>query len=196
VRDTKNEKKLEPLKKAFGDLYDKMELRAADLTDKASIMSASEGVDYIVHTASPFVMSVKDEERDLIRPAVDGTLAAMEAALHNKVKRIVITSSGAAVMNQKPKDKPADNTWNEKHFSDSSKGPHIDAYSRSKSLAEEAAWKFKEENKHIHDIEVVVINPLLIFGPAFVGAGFTSGDIITQLICERCLAYQRSNSVW
>ena len=128
---------------------------------------------------------MKDDERDLIRPAVDGTLAAMEAALQNKVKRIVITSSGAAVMNQKPKDKPADNIWNEKHFSDSSKGPHIDGYSRSKALAEEAAWKFKEENKHIHDIEVVTINPLLILGPAFVGAGFSSGDIITQIILRK-----------
>jgi len=49
-------------------------------------------------------------------------------------------------------------------------------------LAEEAAWKFKEENKHIHDIEVVTINPSLIMGPAFVGAGFASGDIITNLI--------------
>jgi len=98
VRDTKNEKKLEPLKKAFGDHYDKLELRAADLTDKASILAAAEGVDYIVHVASPFTFKVlKDEEKEMIRPAVDGTLAAMEAALQNKVKRIVITSSVVAV---------------------------------------------------------------------------------------------------
>jgi dihydroflavonol-4-reductase len=128
---------------------------------------------------------VKDDERDLIRPAVDGTLAAMEAALQNKVKRIVITSSTVSVSNQKEKDKPKDFTWSEKHMSDSSKGPHIDGYSRSKTMAEEAAWKFKEENKHIHDIEVVTINPSLILGPAFVGAGFTSGDIIAQILLRK-----------
>lgn len=183
VRDTKNEKKLEPIKKAFGDLYAKLELRAADLTDKASILAAAEGVDYIVHTASPFtVQQIKDEEKELIRPAVDGTLAAMEAALQNKVKRIVITSSTVSVVNQKEKDKPKDYTWNETYFSNSEKGAHIDPYSRSKSLAEEAAWKFKEDNKHIHDIEIVTINPSLILGPAFVGAGFASGDIISMLI--------------
>lgn len=182
VRDTKNEAKIEPLRKAFGELFDQMTLVEADCEKKETMMKAAEGVDFIVHTASPFPIKKVKHEDELINPAVKGTTAIMEAALENKIKRVVITSSIAAIMSSKPADKPADRNFTEKHWSDPSPGDHIDPYSKSKTMAEQAAWAFKEKNKETHDIEIVTINPSLIMGPAFVGAGFSSGEIITNII--------------
>ena len=63
VRSTKNEKKLEPLKKAFGELFNELTLVEADLNDEESIINACEGCTYVVHTASPFpITKVKNED--------------------------------------------------------------------------------------------------------------------------------------
>ena len=53
VRDSKNVKKMEPLRKAFGEAFDQIELFEADLTNPESLEKAVEGCDYVVHTASP-----------------------------------------------------------------------------------------------------------------------------------------------
>jgi len=148
-------------------------------------MEAAKGVDFIVHTASPFPIKKPKHENDLITPAVQGTTAVMEAALENKVKRVVITSSIAAIMSSKQADKPKDNVFTEENWSDPSAGNHIEAYSKSKTLAEKAAWDFKKANADTHDIEIVTINPSLILGPSFVGAGFSSGDIISNILLAK-----------
>ena len=59
-------------------------------------MNAINGSDFVVHTASPFAVSFKSED-DAVKPAVEGTRAILEACKANKVKRLVITSSVAAV---------------------------------------------------------------------------------------------------
>ena len=61
--------------------------------------AAMAGSTYILHVASPFFMAKSDPEAELIRPAVDGTIAAMEAAKASGAKRVVVTSSTAAIMN-------------------------------------------------------------------------------------------------
>ena len=68
----------------------------ADLLDETSLVKACKDSNFIVHTASPVVFKVKNED-DLIKPAVEGTLAIMKAARLNKVKRVVVTSSVAAI---------------------------------------------------------------------------------------------------
>ncbi len=98
MRSLKNPKKIEPLKKAFGEYFDQLELVEADLLDENSLMKACSGSTYIVHTASPFPIENPRHEDELIKPAVEGTLAIMKAARANKVKRVVITSSIAAIM--------------------------------------------------------------------------------------------------
>jgi len=60
------------------------------------MMAACEGSNFIVHTASPFNMTEKDESK-MVKPAVDGTLAVMKAAHKNKVTKVVLTSSMVAV---------------------------------------------------------------------------------------------------
>ena len=102
VRSTKNPKKMQPLVKAFGqELYNQLELVEADLLDENSLLAAASGCEYIVHTASPFPIAEPKDEMELIAPAVNGTLAMMKAAHQNKVKRIVITSSVAAIYKNK-----------------------------------------------------------------------------------------------
>jgi len=73
---------------------------------------------------------------------VQGTLAVMEGCHKNKVKRVVITSSVAAVMNSRPNNRPANLVFTEQNWSDTENNPDINAYSKSKTLAERAAWDF------------------------------------------------------
>lgn len=65
-------------------------------------MEAANGVDYIIHIASPFPLKNPDDENEIIGPAVIGTLAVMEAAKVNRVKRVVITSSVASILFCRP----------------------------------------------------------------------------------------------
>ncbi len=98
VRDCSNAKKIEPLKKAFGENFNRLTLVEANLDDKDSIIASIKGADYVVHTASPFPLKEPKNENELINPAVNGTLAVMEACKVHKVKRVVITSSIASIM--------------------------------------------------------------------------------------------------
>ena len=98
VRDKNNEKKIKPLRDAFGSNFSQLELFEADLLDPESLMKACAGCDFIVHTASPFPDTNPKDEMVIIKPAVEGTLAVMRAAHHHKIKRVVITSSSAAIM--------------------------------------------------------------------------------------------------
>ena len=74
VRDLNNASKLDPLRDAYDD---QVEFVQADLLDSISIMKAIEGSDYVIHTASPFVIEEPKDEDELIRPAVEGTKAVM-----------------------------------------------------------------------------------------------------------------------
>ena len=98
-----------------------------------------------------------------------------------KIKRVVITSSVAAIYQCLPQDRPKNNIYNETHWSNPV-GNHIDAYHKSKTLAERAAWDFQKNLPEHERFEIVTINPSLIVGPAFVDAGFSSGEVINQVM--------------
>ncbi len=72
------------------------------MNDRESIFAAIKGANFVVHTASPAPLAPPNHEDELIVPAVNGTKAVMEACHANKVKRVVITSSVAAVIECKP----------------------------------------------------------------------------------------------
>ena len=117
VRDPTNEKKIKPLRENLPN-FDQLTLVQADLLDAESIMKAVEGADIVIHTASPFPLDNPKNEQDLIKPAVEGTLAVMRACHFHKVKRVVITSSIAAVADMKPENMPNPKIFNETHWSD------------------------------------------------------------------------------
>lgn len=64
-------------------------------------------VDYVIHVASPFHFKIADYQKDLYEPAINGTKGILKEALCEKsVKRVVITSSFAAVINPEKQFQP------------------------------------------------------------------------------------------
>ena len=89
---------------------------AADLLDPESIDRAVEGCNYVIHTASPLPVRPPKDENMLIKPAVEGTLTVLEAALKHKVKRVVYTSALLASCMKNPenrKEKYDENDWSD-----------------------------------------------------------------------------------
>ena len=121
---------------------------------------ALDGIDVLMHTASPFPIASPKDENELIRPAVDGTLRAMRAAHRSGVKRVILTSSNAAVYGC---DLPAGmNAYDETLWTDVNHPIGSVAYTKSKTLAERAAWDFVKSEAS--EIELTTINPVLVLG--------------------------------
>jgi dihydroflavonol-4-reductase len=171
VRSDKRKSELEGL---FPDAA--LDFATLDLTRDEGWQDALRGCDVLIHTASPFPLTEPKDPQDLIRPAVDGTLRAMRAAKDAGIKRVILTSSCAAIYKQsdKPKMTPSDETyWT------SPDDPSVGAYEASKTLAEKAAWDFVAENP---DIALTTINPGAVFGPPMDARFGSSLELVEQLM--------------
>ena len=126
-----------------------------------------------MHTASPFPIKQPKDENELIKPAVEGTLAVMKGCQLAKVKRVVVTSSVAAIMSQ------AKDHFNHEDWSDVATSS---AYEKSKHLAEKAAWDFVAALPNEEKFEIATINPGLITGPNLNKAKFSSGDLVGKFM--------------
>ena len=141
-------------------LQSRLEFVELDLTQDANWDTALAGVDALVHTASPFPLSQPEDEDDLIRPAVDGTLRALRAAQAAGVTRVVLTSSIAAIMHC---DLPSGrSTYDARDWTDPAH-PRATAYDRSKTMAERAAWDFVAQQAP--EMALTTINPGFVLGP-------------------------------
>jgi nucleoside-diphosphate-sugar epimerase len=136
---------------------------ASDLLEKGSYSEAMKGCELVFHTASPFVLDVKDPQKDLIDPAVKGTMNVLETANQTpSVKRVVITSSCAAIYTdaidcqKAPEGVLTEEVWNTTASLD------YQPYSYSKTLAEKKAWEMAEQQSQW---DLVTINPCLVLGP-------------------------------
>ena len=136
----------------------------ADLMQDGSYDEAMAGCGVVFHTASPFTIDVKDPQKELIEPAVNGTRTVLEAANRTEsVTRVVLTSSCAAMYGDNTDiAKAPGGRLNESIWNTSSSLEH-GAYSYSKTLAEKAAWEIAEAQSRW---SLVVINPSLVIGPA------------------------------
>ena len=139
---------------------------------------AAQGVDALVHTASPFPMNqiVADPET-LMRPAVAGTMRAMRAARDAGVSRVILTSSAVAIANSPdPGNRPRDESdWSDPDH------PASNAYACSKIAAERAAWDFADEN----GMELTVLNPGLVLGPPLGPVDNTSLRFMARILSGR-----------
>jgi len=120
------------------------------------------GCHAVIHTATPYFYTANDPQKEIVDPAVNGTLHAMKAAKEAKVKRIVVTSSGGAVFHfpVEPGYVFSEKDWN------SNSSIATSPYFHSKRLAEEAAWSsYKEQKEGSQGVELVVVNPLFVMGP-------------------------------
>ncbi len=149
----------------------------ADLASDIGWREAVEGCDYVLHVASPFPASEPKDERELIIPARDGALRVLAAAQQAGVKRVVFTSSFAAV-GYSPK--PEGHIFTEADWTNPEDVGQ--AYIKSKTLAEKAAWDFIYSAKGT--MELTVINPVGIFGPVIGGISSASLDTVIRGILE------------
>ncbi len=179
---SKRSPKLDALKEAFLDKYDEIELVEADLLDSASLAAAAEGCDYVFHVASPFPKDAPKNESEVVRPAVDGTLAILEACVASGVKRIVVTSAMFTIYDVSM----TGTTISESTFAKSDYA--VDSNQKSKILAEEAAWDFIKN--HRGDLEMNTIHPGLVLGPTLMnGTPFTSATFIGAVMDGKVSAY-------
>jgi dihydroflavonol-4-reductase len=131
-----------------------------DLEKDAGWDVALTGIDVLMHTASPFPIASPKDENELIRPAVEGTLRALRAAKNAGVKRVILTSSVAAIYGC---ELPAGKTeYDETMWTDVTHPIGEGAYTKSKTLAEKAAWDFVKNQAP--EIALTTINPVLVLG--------------------------------
>ncbi|OQD84063.1 hypothetical protein PENANT_c014G08962 [Penicillium antarcticum] len=148
----------------------------ADLTKDEGWANAMEGCTFVQHVASPFPAATPRDENELIRPAREGTLRVLKFARDAEVKRVVLTSSFAAIgygHEQMP-------VFTEDHWSVVDGKISVPAYHKSKTLAEKAAWNFVQ--KEGGNLELAVINPTGVFGPVLSRDFSTSIQIIESMM--------------
>jgi nucleoside-diphosphate-sugar epimerase len=164
------------LKEGGVDRGDHMSFVAAELESDAGWPEAVAGCNYVLHVASPLPAGVPKNEDELIVPARDGALRVLRAARAAGVKRVVLTSSFAAIgYGQKPRKKPFDET----DWTDPNAG--IAPYVKSKTLAERAAWDFIARESGA--LELSVINPVAVLGPVL-GPDYSSSIQIVQRMMD------------
>ncbi|KAK0716211.1 hypothetical protein B0H67DRAFT_582628 [Lasiosphaeris hirsuta] len=123
------------------------------------------GIDGVIHAASPVTYDITDNEAELIQPAIRGVEAILKAAAAaGSVKRMVLTSSFAAVLDiNRTSGTYTAADWNPITYAEGVADSPVEAYRASKKFAELAAWEFAESGKAGFDL--VTIAPPMVFGP-------------------------------
>jgi nucleoside-diphosphate-sugar epimerase len=178
VRNPQRERDVRALLKVGGaEPGDRLSFFAADLEKDASWPQAVAGCEYVLHVASPFPSTIPKDENELIVPAREGALRVLRASRDAGVKRVVLTSSFAAIgYGHKPQTAP----FNETSWTDVS-GDDVRPYVKSKTLAERAAWDFIA--KEGRQLELSVVNPVGVFGPVL-GADYSTSILIVQRMMD------------
>ncbi len=135
-----------------------LEVVVADLTADDGWKAAVTGCEQVYHVASPLPYAQPKDPDELIVPAREGVLRVLRAARDADARRVVLTSSFAAIgYTPKPSAEFTEDDWTDPDT------PGLAPYPRSKAIAERAAWDLME-----HDgggTELVVVNPTFILGP-------------------------------
>jgi dihydroflavonol-4-reductase len=176
VRDLARETEVRAKVAAKAEAADHLSVCAADLQDDAGWQAAAEGCDYVLHVASPFPAAQPKDPDELIVPAREGTLRVLRAALDAGVERVVVTSSVAAVRGGVTSS-PAPLT--EADWTDGD-NPSLPPYTRSKALAERAAWDLTAERGET--AKLAVVNPGAILGPVLGAEHSTSLALVERLL--------------
>jgi dihydroflavonol-4-reductase len=155
----------------------KLSFFAVDLMSDTGWAEAVAGVDYVQHIASPIPAVQPKNEDDLIAPARDGALRALRFARDAGVKRVVMTSSTAAVTYGL--SGPATRPFTEDDWTDPT-SPDTSAYVRSKTYAEKAAWDFMTAEGGA--LELTTINPAAVLGPVLGNDYSASIQIVEKLL--------------
>ena len=175
VRSLKDTKRYLYLKDLIPEKAIDLEFCEADLLNPASWLEATNGCEYVIHTASPIPKKYHKDENIFIKPAVEGTKAILEACLKNGIKKVVFTSSLAAIAPGHYDKICTEQDWSEEI--------NCSAYEKSKLRAEKALWEFHE--KHKGKIDITSINPGYIIGPVLSANESGSSELIIRLMNGR-----------
>lgn len=185
IRSLERSPELRAVLRAAGGDDTAVEIVSADLTADSGWDAAVRDCEYILHVASPFPADAPKNADELIVPARDGALRVLRAARDGGAKRVVVTSSFAAVGYGIPQpERPFD----ERDWTNPGE-PSVQAYMQSKFYAERAAWDFMDREGG--DLELAVINPTGIFGPALSHDFSTSIGLVQGLLTGAMSAVPR-----
>jgi len=168
---------LDALREGGISTFDHLSFYQADLLSDDGWDEAAQGCDYVLHVASPFVAEQPKDENELIIPAREGTLRALKPSSKAGVKRVVLTSSFAAIGYSID---PKNHVFTELDWTD--ENAPIQPYIKSKTIAEKAGWEFIKNDTSA--MELTVINPVGIFGPTLGGISSASLDSVVKGIVE------------
>ena len=169
------------LRATFGkhvDAGDRLTFFTANLMDDEGWAEAIEGCDAVLHVASPLPRTPPKHEDDLIVPAREGVLRVLRHSAELGVRRVVMTSSVAAVLYGHERD--GSKVYDESSWSIPEKT--AGAYEKSKTLAERAAWDYMASLPDGHPLEFVAVNPGLVLGPILDEDYGTSGEAVRKLM--------------
>ncbi len=162
------------------ELENNLTFVALDLGKDEGWQGVMDGCSALLHTASPFPLQQPKSDEEIIRPAVDGTVRALRAAHSAGIERVVLTSSAVAVMY---KDGPDNGVaFNEEDWSQD-QHPTQNAYGRSKTHAEKAAWAFVKDQAP--SLKLTTINPVLVLGPALDKNYGTSLQVVERIFAGK-----------
>jgi nucleoside-diphosphate-sugar epimerase len=150
-----------------------LEIVTADLMSDDGWPAAVAGCSEVHHVASPIPFRQPEDPDELIVPAREGTVRLLRAARDADARRVVLTSSFAAVgYTPKPSAEFTEDDWTDPDT------PGLAPYPRSKAIAERAAWDL------MHDAvtELVVVNPTGIFGPTLTADLRSSTQLIKLML--------------
>ena len=165
------------LQQGGGEPGERLTVVAADLTRDDGWPAAVLGCDYVLHLASPFPRSAVRDEDELVRPAREGTLRVLRASRDAGVRRVVLTSSFAAVGYG---HRARTGVFDESVWTDLS-GGDVAPYPKSKTLAERAAWEFIARDGGA--LELSVVNPVAVFGPVL-GPDYSTSILLLKSMLE------------
>lgn len=183
VTTVRSEEKAAPIRATYADVADRLQIvLVPDVAQPGAFDEAVRvpGIEVVLHTASPFHYRTTDLKRDLVDPAVEGTTGILRAiaAYAPQVRRVVVTSSFAAIINRPRANDPtavfSESTWNPISLADVTGANNTPAnaglgYQASKTLAEHAAWDFVRDQKPNFDL--VTVNPPMVYGPVLQDLG-------------------------
>ncbi|KAK3162338.1 hypothetical protein QOZ80_1BG0088530 [Eleusine coracana subsp. coracana] len=155
----------------------RLRLFQMDLLDPASVQPAINGALGVFHLASPMILEADDTEKDLLEPAVKGTLSVLRAAKDAGVSRVVLMSSQVAIAPNP--NWPADKVIDEDSWADIEWFKKREFwYGVSKTMAEKAAWEFAAEQ----GLQLIVINPGMVIGPMLTPSLNASLHFLLQIL--------------